>query len=104
MLLYFQRNERRERERRELERQQQSSWCKCTCSCYGDDKGDCEMCTEKKSLNGKPSTELKIENPNRDIITNKCNTHKGKLYYHFNKKILENVISRTWPQKLIQLF
>ncbi|KAF0761932.1 voltage-dependent T-type calcium channel subunit alpha-1H-like isoform X2, partial [Aphis craccivora] len=70
------RNERRERERRELERQQQSSWCKCTCSCYGDDKGDCELCTEKKSLNGKPSTELKIENPNRDIITNKCSTHK----------------------------
>ncbi|XP_022162041.1 voltage-dependent T-type calcium channel subunit alpha-1G isoform X5 [Myzus persicae] len=70
------RNERRERERRELERQQQSSWCKCTCSCYGDDKGDCEFCTEKKSLNGKSSTDLKIENPNRDIITNKCNTHK----------------------------
>ncbi|KAL5240540.1 hypothetical protein ACI65C_007950 [Semiaphis heraclei] len=70
------RNERRERERRELERQQQSSWCKCTCSCYGDDKGDCEFCTEKKSLNGRSSTELKIENPNRDIVTNKCNTHK----------------------------
>uniref|UniRef100_A0A2S2PYV7 Voltage-dependent T-type calcium channel subunit alpha-1H n=1 Tax=Sipha flava TaxID=143950 RepID=A0A2S2PYV7_9HEMI len=70
------RNERRERERRELERQQQSSWCKCVCSCYGDDKGNCEFCSERKSLNGKSCSELKMENQSRDAISNKCNTHK----------------------------
>lgn len=80
LVLCFQRNERRERERRELERQQQSSWCKCTCSCYGEEKsGDCDLCSEKKSLNGKPSSELKIENQSRDLISNKCNSHKGKF-------------------------